>query len=79
MATLLQLVGALLILLPFAWSQVGSLGSGSALYLWPNLLGSVLLAVLAVAGSQWGFVLLETCWALATTWSLAGPLRRPAA
>jgi hypothetical protein len=70
MSASLQLVGALLVLVPFAWSQLGSLGTETAAYLWPNLLGSTMLAALAVLGSQWGFVLLESCWALATGWSL---------
>jgi hypothetical protein len=66
----LQLVGALLILLPFWRSQLGSLDSGAATYLWPNLVGSILLAVLAVAGAQWGFVLLEGAWAFASASAL---------
>jgi len=70
MSAWLQLVGALLVLVPFAWSQIGSLGTQTGIYRWPNLLGSSLLAVLALLGSQWGFVVLESCWALATAWSM---------
>ena len=66
----LQLLGAVLILLPFVRSQLGSLDTGSATYIWPNLVGSSLLAVLAVVGSQWGFVLLEACWAAASVAAL---------
>ena len=76
MSTLLQRVGAVLVLFPFAGTQLWSLGTGSALYLWPNLLGSSVLAVLAVMAAQWGFGLLESFWVLATAWSLARPLRR---
>jgi hypothetical protein len=72
MYVVLQLAGAVLILLPFLGSQLGSLDTGSATYLWPNLVGSVLLAVVAVVGAQWGFVLLEGCWAFAS----ASALRR---
>jgi hypothetical protein len=70
----LQLLGAVLILLPFVRSQLGALDPASGAYLWPNLAGSILLAVLAVVGSQWGFVLLEGCWAVAS----AGALRKAA-
>jgi hypothetical protein len=59
-----QILGALLVLAPFAALQLGRLRSDSALYLWPNLLGSLLLAALAVRAGQWGFLLLETAWAL---------------
>jgi hypothetical protein len=60
----LQILGALLVLAPYAMLQLGRLRSDSALYLWPNLLGAALLAVLALIGNQWGFLLLEGCWAL---------------
>ena len=64
MAAALQIAGALLILVPFAWQQLGSLDASSGRYLWPNLLGSSILGVLAAAGEQWGFLLLEAVWAL---------------
>jgi hypothetical protein len=61
---ILQIIAALAILVPFAWSQLGSLDTGSALYLWLNFVGGVLLAGLAGAGEQWGFLMLEIAWAL---------------
>jgi hypothetical protein len=64
MDTVLQLIGALLILVPFSWQQIGSLPADSATYLWPNLVGSAILAYLAADGEQWGFLLLEAVWAL---------------
>jgi hypothetical protein len=78
-STVLQLVGALLVLLPFVFSQLGSLGTSTPTYLWPNLIGSLLLAVLAVKGSQWGFVLLEGVWAFASLRSLLTRGPEPAA
>lgn len=75
MSDLLQIIGALLILLPFAWSQLHSLSPASVRYLLPNLAGSVLLAWLALEGAQWGFLLMETVWAAV---SLRGLLRAAA-
>jgi hypothetical protein len=71
MSQLLQFVGAILVLAPFALAQFRLLGQQSAPYLVLNLLGSGLLAILAYAGAQWGFVLLEGVWALVSLWSLA--------
>ena len=70
MADLLQLTGALLILVPFAALQLGRTSPASATYLTLNLLGSLLLAWLALDGSQWGFLLLETVWAGVSAWGL---------
>ncbi len=64
MADLVQIVGALLILIPFAGQQLRGLSAASAVYLWPNLFGSAILAVLAAVDEQWGFLLLEAVWAL---------------
>lgn len=63
MSGALQIIGALCVLAPFAALQLGGLRSNSSLYLWPNLLGAALLAMLALLGEQWGFLLLEGCWA----------------
>lgn len=71
MSDLLQLAGALLILVPFAAVQLGRTSPASVLYLAFNLAGSLLLAVLALTGSQWGFLLLETVWAVVSAWGLA--------
>ena len=64
MADLVQVLGAILILVPFAWQQLRGLSAASAAYLWPNLLGSGVLAVLAAREEQWGFLLLEVVWGL---------------
>jgi hypothetical protein len=71
----IQIVGALLILAAFAAVQFDRMRPDSRLYLTLNLLGSAILAVLAVAASQWGFVLLETVWAIVSAWGLASALR----
>lgn len=63
MLVIVQLVGALLVLAPFAAHQFGKLNTDAPAYLWPNLIGSATLAVLASTGGQWGFLLLEAAWA----------------
>ena len=76
MDQLVQIIGALLILVAFAGAQFGRLDQHSLSYLVLNLIGSVILAVLAGLDDQYGFLLLETVWALVSAWSLAQELRR---
>jgi hypothetical protein len=66
----IQIVGALLILAAFAAVQFERMRPDSRLYLALNLAGSAILAVLAVAARQWGFVLLEGVWAIVSAWGL---------
>ncbi len=75
MDQLIQVIGALLILAAFAAVQFDRMRPDSRMYLTLNLLGSAILAVLAVAASQWGFVLLETVWAIVSAWGLINALR----
>ena len=70
----------MLILSAFGAVQMGRMRADSVLYLTLNLIGSAILAVLAVIAVQWGFVLLEGVWALISAYGLIGALRaRPAA
>ena len=75
MDQVIQIVGALLILAAFAAVQFERMKPDSRLYLALNLAGSLILAVLAVSASQWGFVLLEGVWAIVSAWGLAAALR----
>ena len=70
MDQVIQIAGALLILTAFAAVQLQRMRPDSRLYLTLNLVGSVILAVLALTASQWGFVLLEGVWAVFSAWGL---------
>jgi hypothetical protein len=70
MAQVIQIIGALIILGAFAGSQLGELPTDSRLYLVLNVVGSVILAILAVVEGQIGFLLLEGVWAAVSAWSL---------
>ncbi len=76
MDQLIQIVGALLILVAFGAVQFNRMNPDSRLYLALNLAGSIILAVLAIAASQWGFVLLEGVWAIVSAWGLTSTLRK---
>jgi hypothetical protein len=75
MDQVVQVIGALLILAAYAAAQFRWLDQYSLSYLVLNLIGSAILAVLAWYEDQWGFLLLETVWALVSAWSLYRVLR----
>jgi len=70
MAQAIQVIGALIILGAFAANQLGELPTDSRRYLLANVVGSVVLCVLAVIEGQIGFILLEAVWAGVSGWSL---------
>jgi hypothetical protein len=72
---LVQVAGSLLILAGFAAAQAGRLSIDSAGYLVLNFVGSAILAVLAWIDQQWGFLLLESVWAVVSLWSLLQLMR----
>jgi len=61
---LLSIIGAILILLPFAASQVGRLSTQTLSYQLMKLSGSAGLTAVAVVERQYGFILLEGTWAV---------------
>jgi hypothetical protein len=67
---IVQILGSLLVLSAFAAAQRGALSTESRPYLVLNLVGSAVLTVLAWYEHQWGFLLLETVWALVSGWGL---------
>lgn len=64
MRQIFGVLGALCILVPFAASQVGRLGTVTFTYQVLNLVGSTVLTAVAVLERQYGFILLEGVWAL---------------
>lgn len=70
MGDVVQVIGALLVLAGFLAAQFRLLDERSYAYLVPNVVGSAALAVTAVISSNWGFVLLEGVWCLASLWAL---------
>ena len=71
MVQAVSVVGAVLILLPFAASQFGKLATTSLAYQLMNLVGSAALTAVAVIESQYGFILLEGTWAVVSVAGLA--------
>ena len=61
MAQSLQILGAVMVLAGFAGTQFKLLDQRSYPYLLLNLIGSAIVAILAFAERQWGFLLLS-CW-----------------
>jgi hypothetical protein len=60
----LQIAGAVAVLIPFVAVQLGRLSPSAPVYLWFNLVGSGVLAALALSDQDWGFLLLEGVWAI---------------
>jgi len=78
MDQVVQLVGALCILIAYVAAQFGAMSQHSRTYLVLNIVGSLILGVLALLQSLWGFLLLETFWAGVSLWSLIQAIRGPA-
>jgi hypothetical protein len=70
MDQVIQVVGAVMVLIAYTASQTGRWSPQALPYLWLNLVGSAILAVLAAMSENWGFLLLEAVWTVVTGWSL---------
>ena len=70
MLDVLQVVGALAVLIPYMWTLLGHLSPRAITYLFPNLIGASLLAAIALHGQDWGFLLLEGSWAAVAAYTL---------
>jgi hypothetical protein len=78
MDQVIQVIGAVMILIAYAAAQAGRWSTDSLIYLILNLIGSAVLAVLAAASKNWGFLLLEGIWAIVTAASLLNRRRKTA-
>jgi hypothetical protein len=72
----LELVGAVLILAGSTLGQLRLLDQHAPAYLVLNLVGSFVLAVIALVDERWGFLLLEGVWSIVSAISLVNVLRR---
>ena len=70
MDSLVQIAGAILVLVAYALLQVGLLTAQARAFILLNLIGASVLAVEAYVEKQWGFLLLEAAWAVIAAWSL---------
>lgn len=73
---LVQVAGSLLILTAFAAAQFGRTRQDAVPYLMANVVGSGVLAVLALLERQWGFLLLEGTWCVVSALGLVRRARR---
>jgi hypothetical protein len=74
----IQLAGAVLILAAYGAQQARKLISESVGYQSLNAAGGVLLCASAVAGRQYGFILLEGAWTVLSVWGLIRVMRHGA-
>jgi hypothetical protein len=79
MSQIVQIAGALAILIAFAAAQVRLVDVHSWSYLWLNLVGAFALTIDAWYEEQWGFLLLEGVWTLVSAGGLAARSRARAA
>jgi hypothetical protein len=68
--TLVELVGAALILSAFVLAQMGRLQTASMTYLVLNFLGAGTLAAVAAIDGDTGFLLLEGVWAVVSGYAI---------
>lgn len=75
MVQAISILGALAILAAYAANQLRLIGPSNLSYTLLNLLGALVLAVIAVIESQWGFLLLEGVWTLVSRVALVKLVR----
>ena len=70
MSQVVQIVGALAILAAFVAAQIDVFDVRSWSYLWLNLVGALILGIVAWHERQYGFLLLEIVWTIVSAWGL---------
>jgi hypothetical protein len=74
MSEAIQVAGAVAILVAYALGQFRVVDVRSYVYLLLNLVGALVLAVIAYVEHLWGFLLLEAVWSAVSAWGLASRL-----
>jgi hypothetical protein len=59
-----SVAGAIMILVAYTANQAGWLDRVHPAYSWLNLVGALILTIVAYRAQQWGFVLLEGVWTI---------------
>lgn len=75
----IQIVGALMLLICYLLAQAKRMSPEGYPYLLLNLVGSMVMTTTALIAHQWGFVFMEGVWALFSAWGLVQRLRGGAA
>ena len=75
MEQLVQIAGAIAILVAFIALQLGAFDANGWAYLVLNIVGAAVLAVVAAVDRDWGFLLLETVWTGVSGWSIVRKVR----
>jgi len=70
MSQIVQIVGAVAILVAFIAAQLGAFDVRSRPYLWLNFVGAFVLGIVAWHERQYGFLLLEIVWTIVSAWGL---------
>lgn len=70
MDQVIQVAGALLILIAYIANQRGTMGPYERRYLWLNFVGSLILTGIAIHNGDLGFLLLEGVWTIVSLWGL---------
>ena len=75
MEQIVHIIGAVAILGAFIALQLGAVDAKGWAYLLLNVVGAPVLAVVAAADRDWGFLLLETVWTGVSGWSIVRKIR----
>ncbi|MGH8015079.1 MAG: CBU_0592 family membrane protein [Candidatus Zixiibacteriota bacterium] len=70
MEQVLSIGAAITILAAYAGLQLGYLDNKRPLFNWVNLIGAIILCIVAFRAAQWGFVILEATWGIISLWPL---------
>jgi len=70
-----SLLGAVMQLLAYALMQLGRLPSQSYPYQWANVIGSLMMTIVATLNHEYGFILMEGVWFLTSAYGLLKLMR----